>query len=79
MRYWWKTPDDVALKITSVSRSGSTGESPEPEMSQFEAVDLNANMCGNEGGFLEVVKENKALKNSLTQVGRLLPFIYMYN
>ncbi|XP_052805701.1 uncharacterized protein LOC128235041 isoform X2 [Mya arenaria] len=64
VRYWWKTPNDVSLRVSS----SSLRELASAELPPFQIGDLNGNTVLPHGdGIVEIVEENKALKDSLME------------
>jgi hypothetical protein len=63
VQYWWKTPDDASPRISS----SSLREIASAEIPPLHLGDENANTY-NDDGLLNIVEENKALKESLLEV-----------
>lgn len=63
MQYWWKTPDDVSPRISA----SSVRELASAEIPPFQIGDVNGNTYDDDG-ILNIIEENKALKESLLEV-----------
>lgn len=67
VHYWWTTPDDASPRISSASARELTSA----EIPRFPLQDYNANTYENDG-ILEIVEENKTLKDSLLEKESLI-------